>query len=166
MVPSNRALLHHPLKAQVNSAWSADRRCQVRRSSAPTADRSRSKLDKNVELRSGCEWVVEAHGCDPAALADARALSEVFADIIQRLDLRPIGQPAWHKFPEPGGGVTGLTMLSESHLACHTFPEYGSICLNLFCCRPRADYDFAGELKLRLGATAVRVRRIDRPYQP
>jgi S-adenosylmethionine decarboxylase len=57
-------------------------------------------------------------------------------------------------------------MLRESHLACHTFPEYGSICLNLFCCRPRAEYDFAGELARRLGADSVRVRLIERPYQP
>ena len=52
-------------------------------------------------------------------------------------------------------GLTGLLLLAESHLACHTFPEHGSICLNLFCCKPRPDWDFAGELATRLGARAV-----------
>ena len=62
------------------------------------------------------------------------------------------------------GGVTGLCLLAESHLACHTFPEHQSICLNVFCCQPRPDWDFAGYLEREFGAGEVRVRRIDRPY--
>ena len=116
-----------------------------------------------METRSGCEWVVEAHGCDAASLRDVTALAGLFEHIIADLDLHPVADPAWHKFPGPGG-VTGMTMLRESHLACHTFPEYGSLCLNLFCCRPRADYDFEGELARRLGAASVHIRRIERPY--
>ena len=61
-------------------------------------------------------------------------------------------------------GVTGVCLLGESHIACHTFPEHGSLCLNLFCCRPRAEWDFAGHLKRAFGATTVRVRRLERPY--
>jgi S-adenosylmethionine decarboxylase len=33
--------------------------------------------------------------------------------------------------------VTGVWLLSESHLAIHSFPEFRSACLNLFCCRER-----------------------------
>ena len=55
--------------------------------------------------------------------------------------------------------------LAESHLACHTFPEYGSLCLNVFCCRPRPDWDFEGYLKNEFAAASVCVRRIERPYQ-
>lgn len=114
---------------------------------------------------SGCEWVVEAHGCDPACLADLSALADLFDSIVADLDLHPVGEPAWHQFPGPGG-VTGVTMLRESHIACHTFPEFGSLCLNLFCCRPREEWDFAGELERRLKARSVHVRRIERPYHP
>src|SRR5262245_58744415 len=64
----------------------------------------------------------------------------------------------------PRGGVTGLLLLAESHLACHTFPEHQSICLNVFCCQPRPDWDFAGYFKREFGATLVNVRRIERPY--
>jgi S-adenosylmethionine decarboxylase len=115
------------------------------------------------EYRGGCEWVVEAHGCDPDALGDVARLQCVFSRIILEADLHPLSDPVWHKFPG-AGGVTGLALLSESHLTCHTFPEYGSACLNLFCCRPSPEWEFETRLKEMLGASAVTVRRIERPY--
>jgi S-adenosylmethionine decarboxylase len=112
---------------------------------------------------SGCEWVVEAYGCDPAALADLARIQAFFDRLITELSLTPVGPPVWHQFPTTGG-ITGVRVLAESHLACHTFPEYGSLCLNLFCCRPRPERDFARELEEEFAARTVRVRRLERPY--
>lgn len=112
---------------------------------------------------TGCEWVVDARGCEAAALADLGKLRALFARMIGELGLHPVGETVWRQFPETGG-ITGLCLLAESHLACHTFPEYGSLCLNLFCCRPRPEWDFAGALKAMVGAAAVEVRRLERRY--
>jgi S-adenosylmethionine decarboxylase len=114
---------------------------------------------------SGIEWIVEAHGCEPSALADIDKLRALFARMIGDLGLRPVAEVQWHQFPAPGG-ITGLCLLAESHLACHTFPEHGSLCLNLFCCKPRPEWDFAGYLKTHFGADAVEVRRLERAYAP
>jgi S-adenosylmethionine decarboxylase len=112
---------------------------------------------------NGREWLVEAHGCAPAALADLPALRELFAAMVRELGLHPVGDPLWHRFPGPGG-ITGMVLLAESHLTVHTFPEHGSLCINLFCCRPRPEWDFGGELRARLGAEQVMVRVMERPY--
>ena len=105
---------------------------------------------------------MDARGCDPARLADATVFMALFDEIVRDLDLRVLGR-TWHKFPGPGG-VTGMAMLSESHLTVHTFPEHGSLSLNLFCCRPRAEWDWAAGLAKHVGATEVEVRRVEREY--
>jgi S-adenosylmethionine decarboxylase len=113
---------------------------------------------------SGIEWVVDAQGCSPGALSSLELLREVFDQIIAALRLRPVGETQWHQFPNTGG-ITGLCLLAESHLACHTFPEFGTLCLNLFCCTPREEWDFETMLATRFGATSVVVRTVTRSYQ-
>jgi S-adenosylmethionine decarboxylase len=113
---------------------------------------------------SGIEWVVEAHGCEAANLVDLLKLRQLFEALIAGLTLHPVGDGNWHRFPG-SGGITGLQLLQESHLACHTFPEFGSLCLNVFCCRPRPQADFEALLRREFGATHVQVRQIERPYE-
>ena len=112
---------------------------------------------------AGEEWVVEAFGCDAARLADPSALGALVDDLVAALGLRPVAPAVWHAFPAPGG-VTGVVLLAESHLALHTFPEHASICVNLFCCVPRAEWDWAAGLARHLSADDVRVRRLERRY--
>src|SRR5580692_7766090 len=82
----------------------------------------------------GLEHVVDAYGCDEAALRSQIVLQRLLSRIIEDLHLRVIGDPAWHVFPEPAG-LTGLVMLTESHLSVHTFPESQYAAMNLYCCR-------------------------------
>lgn len=43
----------------------------------------------------------------------------------------------------PGQGVTGVALLAESHISIHTWPEYGSACIDIFLCGRTHDLDAA-----------------------
>ena len=111
----------------------------------------------------GTEWLIEATGCDRERLRDEATIRNVFTNVIADLGLRSVGS-VWHKFPGEGG-VTGLIALTESHLACHTYPEYGTATFNLYCCRTRPEWDWEGNLMTALGSAHVTVTKIERGEQ-
>jgi len=108
----------------------------------------------------GTEWLIEATGCDAERLRSETALRSVFDSIISDLGLKAIDS-IWHTFPGEGG-VTGLVALTESHLACHTYPEHGTATFNLYCCRTRPEWDWEASLKTLIGAANVNVTKIER----
>jgi S-adenosylmethionine decarboxylase len=114
-----------------------------------------------MSMEIGIEWLVEAAGCREDALRDPRLLGRLFTRVIEELGLTALHAPAWHVFPG-AGGVTGFVMLTESHLACHTYPEHGVAAINLYCCRPRPEWPWQSRLSELLGATDVRVRVVER----
>lgn len=112
-------------------------------------------------MNLGTEWLIDASGCDPAALADLDRLREIFQRIVGDLGLNVLGEIAWHQFDQPNG-ISGLALLSESHLTCHTYPEFRAATFNLYCCRNRASWTWETTLKEMLGATDVKVRVFER----
>lgn len=108
----------------------------------------------------GTEWLIEASGCDAERLRNVSLIRDIFKRVIADLSLKTIDS-IWHTFPDEGG-VTGLIALTESHLACHTYPEHGTATFNLYCCRTRPEWNWEGELRSALGAKSVSVAKLDR----
>jgi S-adenosylmethionine decarboxylase len=109
---------------------------------------------------AGVEWVVDAFGCREDATRSIEMLNRLATRLIHDLDLHPAAPPLWRCFD--GGGVTGVFLLTESHLTCHTFPESGFIALNLYCCRQRPSWPWEQHLSELCGATRVQVRELVR----
>jgi S-adenosylmethionine decarboxylase len=108
----------------------------------------------------GTEWLIEAAGCNADLLRDESVLRSLFDRITSDLGLKSVGE-IWHKFPGEGG-VTGLVALTESHLACHTYPEYGTATFNLYCCRTRPEWNWKDSLQEILLAQLVTITKIER----
>ena len=105
-------------------------------------------------MHGGIEWLVDAHGCDPAKLRDRGAVLALLDRIVAAMELHVVST-AVHAF-SGAGGITALYLLAESHLAIHTFPETGTATLNAYCCRPRGAPAWRALLGELLGATEVR----------
>ncbi|MFV0389950.1 MAG: S-adenosylmethionine decarboxylase [Pyrinomonadaceae bacterium] len=109
----------------------------------------------------GTEWLVEAGNCDQQKLRDEETFRGIFSMIIEELSLSTLGKEVWHKFPGEGG-VTGLVALTESHLTCHTYPEFRTATFNLYCCKTRPEWNWKKNLAELIGAKEILVNKIER----
>lgn len=107
----------------------------------------------------GTEWLVDAYGCRADTLRDAASVRAFLERVLARLDLHAVGDGVWHAFPGEGG-VTGMLLLTESHLTIHTYPEHGIATVNLYCCRERPHFPWHDELAHAFGAERVTVRSV------
>jgi S-adenosylmethionine decarboxylase len=121
---------------------------------------SRAVIPQAVPL-VGVEWLVEAFECDAGRLRSVEVLQSLCERLLSELGLTAIGTGHWNAFPFPGG-VTGLYLLTESHLACHTYPEHALATFNLYCCRPRDRWPWEVRLREALHAQRVLVRSLPR----
>ena len=64
-------------------------------------------------------------------------------EIVQELDLHVVAH-ASHQFQPVG--YTHAFVLSESHFTIHTYPEYQSCYIDIFCCNPNFPPDHAIQL--------------------
>ncbi len=112
-------------------------------------------------IQTGIEWVVDALDCSAEKLRRQSLIQSICQRVIDDLGLHVVGSPISHQFPPPGG-VTALYLLSESHLACHTYPEYSLATFNLYCCCRRDPWPWQQQLGRLLDAGDVQIRQIPR----
>jgi len=128
---------------------------------SPTSSISIARQPGTAVSSTGVEWIVDASECQARLLTDLTTLRSICESVIADLGLQVIGEPQCHVFPDPGG-VTCLYLLSESHLACHTYPEYQFATFNLYCCRHREPWSWGEELATRLGSRHIEVQQVKR----
>lgn len=79
--------------------------------------------------------------CAPELLTDEPTLRERCTQLTEAAGLTIVGAH-FHTFPpfdgEPGG-ITGMLLLAESHLAIHTWPERGAVTLDVYVCNFQHD---------------------------
>jgi S-adenosylmethionine decarboxylase proenzyme len=99
------------------------------------------------------------------ALTDPEALRRLCRAAVDASGLQPVGE-LFHAFAAPGG-VTGVVLLAESHVAVHTWPELGRVTLDVFVCNLRNDNTeraqrVLAELEASFGAASVERHRLER----
>ena len=87
----------------------------------------------------GLHLTADLRGCPVAAPAftDPQALRALCLQAVGDAGLAAVGE-LFHRF-DVGGGVTGVVLLAESHLAVHTWPELGAVTLDVYVCNYSGD---------------------------
>ncbi len=108
----------------------------------------------------GHHMLVEFYNCNSEALDDVAGI-EGHMNEAARVCGATIVQSSFHRF-EPYG-VSGVVVISESHLAIHTWPEYGYASVDLYTCGDDIDSLAAYEyLKDKLAAQHAEIQMLKR----
>lgn len=79
----------------------------------------------------GVQILADLHGCDRGVLDDVDRVRSLMIEAARRCGATIVEQ-CFHRFNPHG--VSGVVVISESHLAIHTWPEHGYVALDLFTC--------------------------------
>ena len=90
----------------------------------------------------GRHILAEFFECDPNILNNAQKVESLMIDAALECGAT-IVQKCFHMFSPYG--VSGVVIISESHLAIHTWPELGYAAVDLFTCGPKCDPKVAYE---------------------
>ncbi len=108
----------------------------------------------------GQHILVDLYRCDAELLNDVAYIEEHLKQAAHAAGATIVGS-TFHRFSPHG--ITGVLAIQESHLAIHTWPEYGFAAVDLFTCGEGIDPWRAYEsIKTALRAvhgTAVEMRR-------
>lgn len=108
----------------------------------------------------GHHTLIEFTGCDPKRIDSARRVRKHLLEAAVRAR-GTVVKAVFHNFSP--WGVSGVVVISESHLTIHTWPEHGYAAVDVFSCGPRLrpavvrDY-----LQQAFGASGVESRLIER----
>lgn len=79
----------------------------------------------------GRHVLAEVYGCDRSILDDVDKVERIMVNAALEAGAE-VREVAFHKFSPQG--VSGVVVISESHLAIHTWPELGYAAVDVFTC--------------------------------
>jgi S-adenosylmethionine decarboxylase len=110
----------------------------------------------------GLHLTADLRQCAPGtpALTDPGVLRQLCMAAVAASGLHAVAE-LFHRFPAPGG-VTGVVLLAESHLAVHTWPELCAVTLDVYVCNLHADHSTKAEAlmaRLEIAFAAAQIER-------
>ncbi|HJV44195.1 MAG TPA: adenosylmethionine decarboxylase [Bacillota bacterium] len=88
----------------------------------------------------GRHVIAELWDCNPERLDNQETIEKVMVDAALEVgaDIREV---TFHKFNPQG--ISGVVVISESHLTIHTFPEHGYASVDVYTCGETIDPNIA-----------------------
>jgi S-adenosylmethionine decarboxylase proenzyme len=96
---------------------------------------------------AGWQCVLDLHGCTAPEMDSVEWVREQMLEAA-RVAQATIVTDSFHRF-EPHG-ISGVVVISESHIAIHTWPERRYAAIDVFTCNSRLHVDRAAEFLARV----------------
>lgn len=128
---------------------------------------------------------MQAHGkhikvvgyADPARLGSASNVNEFLHNIVNALGMRMLGEPQIHDVEvdikklnvepfEDEGGVTGVAVLSTSHVSIHTWPVRDFFVLDIYSCRDFEPVSALQVIESHFGKLNVKLTDVSDSLEP
>src|SRR6056297_1197959 len=101
----------------------------------------------------GRHVIAELWGCEEDRLNDLQSIERTMVNAALEAGAE-VREVAFHKFAPQG--VSGVVIISESHLTIHSFPEHGYASIDVYTCGDRIDPNVASDyISKGLGAQTV-----------
>ena len=84
----------------------------------------------------GRQIIAEYYDCNPEILNDVAVIETAMLEAAKSAEATVINSTFHHFSPF---GVSGVVVIQESHLAIHTWPEYGYAAVDIFTCGDTID---------------------------
>lgn len=108
----------------------------------------------------GRHILAEIYGCKEEILNDKDLIEKTMVDAALKAGAE-VREVAFHKFSPQG--VSGVVIISESHLTIHTWPELGYAAVDVFTCGDRINpwdaCNYMTEMWQAKNMTATEVKR-------
>lgn len=112
----------------------------------------------------GRHVIAELWQCDIDKLNDINFIERTFVDAALEAGAE-VREVAFHKFAPQG--VSGVVIISESHLTIHSFPEHGYASIDVYTCGDIIDPNVASDFIAKaLGARKSEVVEVPRGIGP
>ena len=107
--------------------------------------------DNNLELQEdlwkmdnrtygyGPHLMLDLGDCNPTILDDLDACFKLLNDLPKRIGMTKLTQPYVFRYSDcipEDEGITGVTVIAESHISLHTYPRKRFVFVDLFSCKP------------------------------
>ncbi|HHU85501.1 MAG: adenosylmethionine decarboxylase [Pelotomaculaceae bacterium] len=112
----------------------------------------------------GRHVLAEICGCDFDILNDINKVEEIMVNAALEAGAE-VRECVFHKFSPQG--VSGVVVISESHLAIHTWPELGYAAVDVFTCGERVNpWDACNYLTDHFSAKNMTAKEMKRGIMP
>ena len=86
-------------------------------------------MAKEIHETIGRHYIVEASGCDPKIIGSIEKVQQILVKAAEIAGAQ-VWSISFNRFPPQG--VSGVVVISESHISTHTWPEYGYVALDIY----------------------------------